>query len=70
MGDARTQGVLGLVPIPWWMMLDSRYSNDPLVGAGGHSWVLWWVSPILERLGVEDPTEADLLVSRPVLLLS
>ena len=68
-GDARTQGVLGLVPKPWWMMLDSSSNNDPLVD-GGHSWVLWWVSPILERLGGEDPTEADLLVSRPVFLLS
>lgn len=61
-------GVLELVPKSWWMMMDSRSNNDPLVG-GGHSWVLWWVSPILERLG-EDLTEADLLVSRPVFLLS
>jgi len=68
-GDTRTQGVLELVPKPWWMMMDSRSNNDPLVG-GGHSWVLWWVSPILERLGGENLTEADLLVSRPVFLLS
>ena len=51
-GDTRTQGVLELVPKPWWMMMDSRSNNDPLVG-GGHSWVLWWVSPILEQDGSE-----------------
>lgn len=49
-GDTRTQGVLELVPKPWWMMMDSRSNNDPLVGGSflgplvgeSNSGKAWW----------------------------
>ena len=69
-GRNKAQGILGLLPMPWWVMLGSRVSNDPLVG-GVASWALWWVGPIPGGLGSwgRGPTEAGLLVSRAVSLL-